>query len=77
MELIIEEKDWEPPLPPCPADRLVQLRVEWAETAVRHRIKAAGGKWDPVQSVWELRYDRAVALGFAERIVAVPSRIHV
>ena len=77
VELIVEEKDWEPPLPQRPADSLVQLRVEWAETAVRHRIKAAGGKWDPVQSVWELRYDQAIALGFAKRIVAAPSSIHI
>jgi hypothetical protein len=32
-------------------------------------VKRAGGTWNPDRKVWELRYDRAVALGLEGRIV--------
>jgi hypothetical protein len=32
-------------------------------------VRQAGGKWNPARRVWELSYDRAVALGLKDRIV--------
>jgi hypothetical protein len=69
VELIVAERDWEPPRPRLANDRIVALRVTFAEVAVRERVKQAGGKWDPDRKVWEMRYDHAVALGLAGRIV--------
>jgi len=37
--------------------------------AVRKRVKQAGGTWNPERRVWQLRYDRVVALGLNNRIV--------
>jgi len=32
-------------------------------------VQEAGGQWDPQRRLWELRYERVVALGLAGRIV--------
>jgi len=40
--------------------------------AVRDRVKQAGGTWNPERRVWQLRYDRVVALGLHGRIVDEP-----
>ncbi len=69
VELLVAERDWEPPPPPFAHDQAVALRVAFGEVAVRERVKQAGGKWNRDRKVWELRYDQAVALGLAGRIV--------
>ena len=46
------------------------IRVEYSETDLRERVKAAGGIWRPRQKLWELRYEDIVALGLESRIVA-------
>ena len=69
VELIIEESNWEPfPCKP-PKDALVALQVAAQEREVRRQVKAAGGKWNPREVVWELPYGQVVALGLTERIV--------
>jgi len=54
-------------------DQIVGLRVAFAEVAVRDRVTQAGGVWTPERRVWQLRYDRAVALGLNSRIVDEPA----
>ncbi len=73
VELVVAERNWEPPRPPLAHDQIVALRVAFAEVAVRERVKQAGGQWNPDRKVWELRYDRALALGLAGRIVQAPA----
>jgi hypothetical protein len=53
-------------------DHIVALHVAFADVAVRDRVKQAGGTWNPERRVWQLRYDRVVALGLTGRIVAEP-----
>jgi hypothetical protein len=69
VELLVAERDWEPPRPRFAHDQIVGLRVAFAEVAVRDRLKEAGGTWNPERRVWQLRYDRVVALGLNSRIV--------
>jgi len=45
------------------------IRVDYGETALRERIKAAVGIWRPRQKLWELRYADVVALGLESRVV--------
>ena len=54
-------------------DQIVGLRVAFADMAVRTRVEQAGGTWNPGRRVWQLRYDRAVALGLNSRIVDDPA----
>jgi len=67
VELVVAESDWAPRFAP---DEIVELRVEFTDVATRKRVKQAGGVWNPDRTVWQLRYDRAVALGLRRRIVA-------
>lgn len=69
IELIIAERAWEPPRPRFSADAIVQVRIDFAEVAIRERVKQAGGKWDPRRKVWTLRYAQVVALKLEDRIV--------
>jgi len=69
VELLVAERDCEPPRPRFAHDQIVGLRVAFADVAVRERVKQAGGKWNPERRIWQLRYDRVVALGLNNRIV--------
>jgi hypothetical protein len=66
VELVVAESDWEPRFAP---DEIVALRVAFTDVATRNRVKQAGGAWNPDRTVWQLRYDRVVALGLRRRIV--------
>jgi len=69
VELIVAEREWEPPPPRVAADTLVGVRVGFAAVAMRDQVKQAGGKWNPSRKVWELRYDQVGALKLESRIV--------
>ena len=73
VELLVAERDWEPPRPRFAHDQIVGLRVAFADVAVRERVKQVGGTWNPERRVWQLRYDRVVALGLNSRIVDEPA----
>jgi hypothetical protein len=68
VEVLVAERDWEPPRRHLAHDRIVGLRVAFADVAVRDRVKQAGGTWNPDRRVWQLRYDRVRALGLTRRI---------
>jgi hypothetical protein len=70
VELIIEKSEWEPPTLIRQDDTIVALQVTAREREVRQQVKAAGGKWNPRELVWELPYGQVVALGLTGRIVA-------
>ena len=69
VELIVAEREWDPPEPRFAADALVGVRVGFAEVEMRERVKQAGGKWNRSRKVWEMRYDQVVALKMEARIV--------
>jgi hypothetical protein len=75
VEILVAERDWEPRRPRFTHDQIVALRVAFADVAVRAQVKQAGGTWDPARRVWQLRYDRVVALGLNSRIVDGPASI--
>ncbi len=47
------------------------IRVDYAESELRDRVKAAGGIWRPRHKLWELPYTEVVALGLESRVVGV------
>jgi hypothetical protein len=69
VELIIEKSAWEPPPPRWQDDTPVAIQVAAQEREGRRQVKAAGGKWNPKEVVWELPYGQVVALGLRDRIV--------
>jgi len=82
VELIVDEQPWAPrpqtalekttPWPPD-SPELVALRIERHESAIRVKVKAAGGKWDATRRVWILPLRRARVLGLQHRIVSAGS----
>ena len=69
VELIVAERDWNPPAPRFTADTLVGVRIGFAEVEMRDRVKQVGGKWNRRRKVWDMRYDQVVALKLEARIV--------
>ena len=66
-------QDRKPPRPRFAHDQIVGLCVPFADMAVRDRVKQAGGTWNSERRVWQLHYDRVVALGLHSRIVGEPA----
>jgi len=33
---------------------MARSRIDYFETEIRHRVEEAGGRWNPVQKLWEL-----------------------
>jgi hypothetical protein len=67
IELVVEESDWSPPIA---STAIVGVQVAFREAELQQQVRQAGGKWNPTRRVWELRYDRAVALGLKDRIAS-------
>ena len=69
VELIVADRDWEPPAPRFADEAIVGVRVDFAEVEIRQRVKQVGGKWNRSRKVWDMRYDQVVALKLEARIV--------
>ncbi len=63
-ELIVDSAPWQPP-----AEELVSLRVERLERDLQREVKQAGGRWNPREGVWEVRYGEVARMGLQARIV--------
>lgn len=70
VELIIEKSEWKPPPPKRREDAMVAIQVAAQEREIRQQVKAAGGKWNPKDVVWELSYGKVMTLGLMDRIVS-------
>jgi len=51
---------------------LALLRIGAGETALRAKVRAAGGYWDPRRASWVLRTESVRALGLESRLVTLP-----
>ena len=69
VEILVAERDGEPPPPRFAPEHIVAVRVALAETTILDRVKRAGGTCKSDRKLWQVRYDRAVKLGLARRIV--------
>lgn len=67
VELVVDEAPWEPSA--GSQSRLVGVRVDYRESELRNRVKAAGGQWGPEKKLWRLRSREARELGLERRIV--------
>src|SRR5438876_3532812 len=46
VELIVAEREWDPPASRFADDAIVGVRVGFAEVEIRDQVKRAGGKWN-------------------------------
>jgi hypothetical protein len=56
VELIIERTDWTPPPARHAPESLVPLRISASDLPLRAMVKAAGGRWNPDEQLWFVRY---------------------
>jgi len=79
VELIEETALWSPrgrnPRR-APAD-LVAIRIAFSETALRERVKSAGGIWRARQRLWEIDWKTVRELGLQQRVVDEPARRNI
>lgn len=61
VEIIVDQRPFNAP------EELVH--VTYAETALRHKVKDAGGQWDQKLKLWRLPRTAVRALGLADRVV--------
>ena len=66
VELIEEESPWTP----AGAGAVYLVRIDYDETALRARVKEAGGRWSPQRKLWLLTRDTLRRLSLEDRIVA-------
>jgi hypothetical protein len=64
----VNEKAWAPRRSPRD-ERIVAVRIAFAETVLRESAKRAGGRWNPDRKLWDLPYRQPVKAGLADRIV--------
>ena len=50
VEIVVEQKAWTPTLP-YRDEEIVSVTAAFTEKAVRDKLKAAGGRWDPNEKV--------------------------
>lgn len=62
VELIEEDVPWTPDSP------LYLVQIRWEEEALRARIKAAGGQWDPERKLWKVTRQTMKALRLETRV---------
>jgi hypothetical protein len=55
VEIIVEEKPWQPAVKRRD-EEMVGVIVNFSEIALRERLKAVGGRWDPELKIWHVRY---------------------
>jgi len=55
VEIIVSEKPCTPPLPYRDHD-IVNVMLPYTRTALRDKLKAAGGRWNPDEKLWHVSF---------------------
>ena len=63
VELVVDAAPWKP----APG-RSVLVEVKSWESDLRKKVSEAGGRWEARAGRWRIRYDKAAALGLANRV---------
>ena len=82
VELVIEEKDWEPEEESHKTDakhsteiKLVGVRIGPGESALQQMARKAGGSWNRQIGLWEIEYEKALQIGMKDRIEKILPRL--
>jgi len=69
VELIVEDEPWELDKGRIPANKIVNIKVQFGEIKLGRLVRGAGGIWNRKKKLWELPYCEAINLGLEDRIV--------
>lgn len=82
VELIIEEKDWEPIEKSGNAEKihsaepkLAGVRIGLGEVDLQQKAREAGGIWNRQIGLWEIEYEKALQAGMEDRIEKILQRL--
>jgi hypothetical protein len=75
IELIIDEREWEPGKNEISENEIVYIRINLMERQLQKKVKTVGGVWNRNKKVWELSYRQVLNLGLEERIVETSDNI--
>ena len=67
VELIVDEKHWDPP--GCSLYDYVFVHIPFCETEARSAVLKHGGRWDPERRLWRLLRITVCNLGLEDRVV--------
>ena len=67
--LQVEEKPWYKSPRKIHQNKIVPIKINYGEVALRRLVREAGGKWNKQKKVWELVYKSVIELGLEKRIV--------
>ncbi len=70
VELIIERKPWAPAARRFEDKARVPVRIEYNDTVLREKAKAAQGKWDPKSRAWYIQYGKIKGTELERRIIS-------
>ncbi len=68
IELIVDEARFFPQSSIAEDDYLL-VQIGYDETALRHQVKASGGKWQPEEKAWRIHRNAVEQLGLQPRIL--------
>ena len=67
-EIIIDRGFWDS-VENLKDGKTVEIRIDYKETEIRTKVKAAEGRWNPERKVWKLSYRAAKELGLLDRVL--------
>ncbi len=68
VELIVDQGFWDPDESIGKKSRKVFVKINYSETELRTKIKAAGGRWEPDKKLWEIEHKKLKPMGMEDRI---------
>lgn len=68
VELLVEKNTWDGNGKRIPGNKRIRIRIAYDEIKMRSLVKAAGGRWNNREKMWELPYRDVLALGLEGRI---------
>ncbi|MBF0102441.1 MAG: hypothetical protein HQK77_16175 [Desulfobacterales bacterium] len=69
VELLVEKSTWIKNIKKDSKNKVIGVKIDYAEMELRAKVREAGGKWNRTKKVWELPMADIVMLNLESRIV--------
>ena len=77
IEIVVEQSHWESDGKRIPKNKIVHIRINVNEGYLRELVKAAGGRWNGQEKLWQLPYQEVLSLGLENRLVSAKNVSHI
>jgi hypothetical protein len=69
VEIIVDRQKWILNNSKIPANKILNLKIQYGEKELAQQVKSLGGRWDSREKVWKLPLKYVQILRLEERIV--------